>query len=773
MASPAELPVESRPDKPLVDFVPADVIQEMDAACADAGWFLKEMQRNNQTMQSWWTDKDFTGKKWNTTTKDALPFNGAADHDVFLAKTVLRKRNAMRVAGLSRGALQVTPTGMDDAKRSGLMRQALRYYLNGPMRSELLTQGLRAGSYADRYRCSLLYVGWKEERGVEQVVFTRQEIAGAWEQAEAQMTAAGADGMTMQEQPQRDYLNELLLPENESFVVDLMLQMQPGLAARGEIGRKEALKALEMLRKGNGRATAYASYVKRSSPMWEALQPFVDVFFPAEAFMEDGLDSCRWIARVKWRSAQWIKEQAAIHGWNEKWVKEVLENHKGRSRTLAKRVISTPWALTTLGVGWGTKINSETHNHLYEILELWDRSMTSDGLTGTYCTVMHADVPAMVAKRELRADWDGMYPFVPFKFDMDEKMLLAGDSLPGLLQTAQQSLKAQWDSRTDAASMTTFPTWTGDPELANLRPAPGQFLPSLRGKVPEIVKLNPPDGRSIEIEHTIRDSVDEMFGFEGQRVSPALSMSMQQSEMDWFLSSISQAIARTARLIQQYMPPLRGARISGTNQSITATADEVRGGYDFSIAFNVMSTDVKWVKEHVGMITDLVNNLDTGGYSNRLPLLEAAMNYVDPTVTAMTLPQNQEAATQQTQAVANAALTDLFTDGAPLVKAGMDFGGVGQAFAEEIMRNPMRQMRVVGGTPLHTNMTEYVKGLVNNNKQHGGENKAIGQTLMEDPLRPPSLAEQLLNYLQALPDGVNLYQFLMQGQQQQSMGMMG
>ena len=63
------------------------------------------------------------------------------------------------------------------------------------------------------------------------------------------------------------------------------------------------------------------------------------------------------MAKVKWRSAQWIREQAAIEGWNDNWVEEVIKNHKGRSRMLAKRLISTPWALTTLGVGWGAKVN--------------------------------------------------------------------------------------------------------------------------------------------------------------------------------------------------------------------------------------------------------------------------------------------------------------------------------------------------------------------------------------------------------------------------------
>lgn len=767
MASPPELPAKTQPDKPLVEFKVADVIGEMEAACGDAGWFLKTMQRNNQTMQSWWAGKDYTGRKNSTRDWQAKPFNGASDSDVFMAKTLLTKRNAMRVAGLARGALSVTPTSSLDSRAAGLMRQVIRYYMNGPMKSEVLVQGLRAASYADRYRCSLLYVGWKEERGVEKITFTLDDLTAALAQQQAQLAAQAQDGMF--EQPEGiNYAAMIQDPLYEDQITQLMVQLKPGLAARGKEGTRQALRALKEIRKGAAQGVAYASYVKRSSPTWEALQPFVDVFFPAEAVMEDGLTGCRWIAKVKWRSAQWIREQAAIEDWEPKWVEEVIKNHKGRSRMLAKRLISTPWALTTLGVGWGAKVNSETQNHLYEIIELWDLSVTDDGLTGTYRTIMHADVQTMVGLRELRSDWDGMYPFVPFKFQMDERMLLAGDSLPELAGTAQQQVKAQWDMRTDAGALTTFPVWTGDPELAGLKPVPGQFLPLLRGKAPEALRLNPPDGRSIEIENALRDAMDELFGFESKRVSSSQSMTMQQAESDWFLAAISQAVARTARLIAQYMQPLVGARITGTTELVNATADDVRGQFDFDLSFNVMSTDVKWLKEHLGMIKELVLPMDNHGYINTLPLIESGLNLLDPQLAPQCLPQDVEAAQKQSVDAATAALADIFTGGAPLVQAGMDFGGIAQAVTDEINRSPQRQQQIIGGTQNHAALTAYLKGLVDNDVQHGGQNAQIGKTLMQDPLQQPKPAQVLLKDLEALPPGVSLAQWQMHMQQQQA-----
>jgi len=367
-----------------------------------------------------------------------------------------------------------------------------------------------------------------------------------------------------------------------------------------------------------------------------------------------------------------------------------------------------------------------------------------------------------VAKRQLRMDWDGCYPFVPFTFSQDERLMLDGFSVPEITMTKEQAVKAQWDSRTDAASLTTFPTWTGDPELEGLRPAPGVFLPSIRGKVPQALNIPPPDGRSIEIERTLRACVDEFFGFASATVKDSMAMMMGQADIDWFMLALSQCVARTGKLIQQYMPPLQGARITGTNELVTATAADVRGGFDFQIKFNVKSLDVEWTSKHLGFIKDMIVPLDNRGQINTLPILEAGFNMLDPSLAAQCLPKDVDTAQRQTLDMARAHLSEIFSGGAPDVTEGMDFGGLAQAVSDEVTRSPLRQQSVIGGQQIHVVLTSYLSGLVNNQKQHGGENARIGRTLTEDPLAQPSAAETLLQQLQALPDGVSLAQMMQQ-----------
>ena len=751
MSAPAELPAVIDPAKPLVGWSAKDAIDEMEAACRDASSFLKQASNNEKTRKCWWPTKTGTGKKEKTKQADAKPFNGAADHEVHLTQTVMNRRNAARTAALAGGALAVTPMESTDGKQAGLMRQVLRYYLNGPMRTEFMTQGLKAGSYADRFRASLLYVGWKEERGVEAIALT-YDMVGEMFKLEL---AAASQGMMIDEGT--DYAALALDPVAEETTLALIRRSLQGVASRGKIGLASAKKALAQLRRGEDRAFIHASYVKRSSPCWEALQLFVDVFCPAETIMEDGLESSRWIARVRWRSAQWLREQGQIHGWDKAWVEEVIKNHKGKSKMFSNAMATYPWALNAAGVNWSAKPNGEAQNHLYQIVEFWDKAVTEDGLTGTYHTVLHPDILDKVAKRELRDDWDGCYPFIPFAFSCDERLLLEGLSVPEVTMTKEQAIKAQWDSRTDAASLTTFPTWTGDPELEGLRPAPGVFLPSIRGKIPTALQIPPPDSRSIAIEDNLRSSVDLFFGFTSKTVPESMAMMMGQADMDWFMLAVSQAVARTARLIQQYMPPLQGVRITGTEEYVSATAEEVRGSYDFQVKFSVKSLDVEWAAEHIKLM-DMLRPLDPGGHINYLPMLESAFNFFDPNLAARSLPQSLESAQRKTLDIARAHLSEIFSGGAPDVVDGMDFGGLATAVTEEIQRSPLRQQAIIGGGQVHVVLISYLGGLVNNQKQHGGENARIGRTLTEDPLAQPSQAEMLLERLQQLPDGVSLAQ---------------
>lgn len=753
MPMTAELSDLTDPSKPLENWSSTDAIQEMEAALQDAGGFLTNMQRAEDARVCWWEGKDFTGRK---NAVNAKPWKGCADHEVHLIQEIVNQRNASRMVALAGGAISVEPTEATDARSAAVMKSVMRYYMRGPMRSSMLKAGLRAGAWADRFGHSILYVGWKEERGLEPITVTLDELTQKLiELSPAATTNELGEPQVVDSSTWNNYQLALLDPGAELQVAETLIAAYPGLQARGNEGLRQMRRALKELR-SEPSAKLYASYVKKSCPEWEALVPFVDVFYPAETQLEEGLNSCRWIGRAKWMSAQQLREQAAIHGWNASWVDEVLKNKKGKTNAFDSAIGTKGWVLSGAGVRWtsltstGRVFDSETTRHLYQIVELWDRSATQDGLIGTYHTVMHADVPDMVAKRELREDWHGQYPFIAFTHEVDEKYLLASRGVADFAATAQHAIKAQHDSRTNAASLTTMPPMMGPPELRDKRLAPDTYLETHRIGSIQAFTLPPPDSRSIEIENTLRAGINRFFGLPSKDVPTSVSMLMQQSHMNWFLHSISQAVARSAQLIQQYMSPLKRARISGTMDEVTATAEEVRGNYDFSVAFDMRSTDIEWAKEVLGFANEFILPMDNRGDVIRRPLLEFAFNMLSPTLAEQSLPESDQASRVQLDEE-RAAITEIFSGGAPPVQEGIDYAARAQLMVDELQRSPDRQQQLMTNPQKRLVFTERLKQLVANSKQYG-ENAQIGRTLGEDPLKQPTPAESMLEQLEQLGD---------------------
>lgn len=753
------LPETTRPSQPLEGFAVKDAINEMQAALTDAGAFVRRMAQAEKTRLCDRPGKDGTGRKHDTAQVAATPWDGAADHDVYLTQWLIKLRTAMRLAALKRGSFSVRPMEGTDAKRAQALRLVMQYYLSGPMASMMPVHGTRAGSWSDRYGHSLMYISWKRERAVETRVVTKvQLIQLAMQQGLQEASAAGVE-MTPETEDiiatdtEQDFTERVMNKADEASVAELVLMMDAGLRDRGSEGRKEALRVVREMRKGAESVEYITSVIKADHPVWESLQPFVDVFYPAETEFEDNLDGARWIARTKWLSVQQLREQARELGWDAKWVAEV-EKKRGRSAIFTKDNRAGGWVMGGAGVGWNvsSRLSGESERNLVQIIELWDRSSTPDGLRGTYHTVLHADVPKMVGKRELLKHWSGCYPFIAFTHEMDERLLLANRGVPDYTRAPQQAIEAQWNSRTDGASLSTVPPWTGPPELRGTRIHPGAYVEEWRSGGVKAFDLPPPDGRSVEIEKTIRGFVNQLYGVPSADVTDSVSMMMGQSDMDWFMMSISQALRLTAILVQQYMPVLTGARITGTDTVFNASPDDVRGSYDFVMKFDVRALDVEWTKELLTFVKDLLLPMDRNGQIKTGPLLEFGFSVLDPALAAAAIMPDKDASAQ-TSKEARQIMDSIFSggDGEEPAASGEDYAGKAQTMMQELMKSPAR-MQMLQTIPQYRQVfIARMRQLVDMDNQYG-ENAQIGRTQGASPLAPPSEIEQFLAQLEAIPN---------------------
>jgi hypothetical protein len=170
------MPEETNPSNPLTGFLVRDVIEEMQHAVNDAGPFLVSMTRAEETLRCAQPEKNGTGRKADTPQKAAMPWDGAAEHNVWLTKWLIRLRTAMRLAALQRGTMNVRPMEGTDAKKAAALRLVMLYYMRGAMGSMIPVHGCRAGAWSDRYGHSVLYASWKRERAVQPRTVTKAEL---------------------------------------------------------------------------------------------------------------------------------------------------------------------------------------------------------------------------------------------------------------------------------------------------------------------------------------------------------------------------------------------------------------------------------------------------------------------------------------------------------------------------------------------------------------------------------------------------------------------
>lgn len=726
-------------------------IREIENAVTDSGEFYARMERNEQTRRCEWSGKNGTGVKLDTKKKKAFPFNGSADHEVHLAQEVLLQLTAQRTAAMLRGNLCVTPMNGTKDRAATQMKQVMRYQLETNMGGERIIQGARWASWALRYGHAVLAIGWKTTKAMEKREVRESELIDAViaEQLMVMQQAGTPIDPVMDESIRATA--EVRVRESDSVedLAKLLIAMKPELAKRGKAAMSEAVKCVRELRaakpgdEGEREGHFFAAFVKEDRPVWEALRQGVDFFCPPETMHSPTFDGARWLARVRWMSAAQIIEAAKLHDWDPDWTNRVIANCKGKARMFSSRTSASPWALSGLGVGWTSSDRQaiDAEKNLYQLVEYYDRRVTLDGVECLYKTVLHPDVNDKVAKRELLPDWHGHYPFVPATNEMDEPLLLANRGVPEICFGAQNAIKAQWDARTDAASLATRPPMTGPEGMEAIASniMPGGYVPAWKAGEVSVMKMPQPDGRSVEIENTIRASVNRYFGLMSKDVPQPLAMLMEQTGVDWFLTAYSRAVALTAQLVQQRMEPLVKARITGSQMEVTATREEVRGSYDFGVSFDVRALDIEWTKQILEFVTQTILPMDNRAIIDRRVFIELGLNMIDPSITDRAVRSDDDARKSEIDAM-RLILNDIFSGGVPDFVMGVDYKTRAEEMQRDLQSSPVRQQLMASNELIAAVWENYYQKLLAQTMQET-DNKQAGIEGGGDPLKQSPIAK--------------------------------
>lgn len=736
-AMPAVLAPRELPD-------PKVVLADLRQSIVGATWFQQQMRENEELRVCYWAGQTSDGRKHGTVHEPARPWENAADHRVHLVQELMNERTAVRLRAVKSAKIGIKGRTMGDQKRAALLKQVVDYHMNTEMGEMPDDETKYFSNWCQNYGHAVMYTGWQLERQLEARTLKLPELQQAWAVArlveeEARLLTLGQrvpDEAAAQEIEQAAYEEALVMLEGDvgrKQLCELVLEMDPDLKEMGKKGYSEAMRAVAKLR-GAQEATYFAPFVRKSCPLWEALQPMVDVFYPTETRK---LSEARWIARVRWMTKVQLLSWAEQEKLDEDWVREVL-NNPGKCMDVTGLA---EWVLGAAGTRLTTKIQgawgSEDQRH-YQVIELYWRAFTPYRVPVLYRTIAHGKVQSGFGKHEVCKAYHGEYPFHDLREEHWDKLILSSRGVPELVGTAQQAVKAQWDGRTNTASITTVPPLLGPPGSTRPPLGPGVYLEQPRAGGYEWLQPPPPDSRSIEIEATVINRVNRLYGRIDAGVPEPLQVLLQGMLADDTLKTFRRILTMTVQLIQQYTPVLQGQRITGTNEYVTATREEIQGLFDIEVTWDVRDLSLDWVEQKLKFYTDLLIPLDNRGIIDRGAMIQVAAEAVDPQAAARFVRAEETAARVETEEESN-ALNTIFSGGLPPFVVGVNHELRAQIMTEDLQQSPVRQRLMATSPEIAAVWEDRLQKHLFQVEQEA--NKQAGIEGGSDPLRQSPLAQ--------------------------------
>ncbi len=750
---PALLAPAAKPD-------PKSFLYEIRQAVMDANWFQQTMRSNDDLRTCYWPGQTADGKKHGTVNAPARPWENAADHRVHLLQEVMNERTVVRRQAMKRARTTIKGRTVDDQARAALLKQVVDYYLRTEMGAEVENETTLWSNWSQGFGHSVMQVGWQTERQLEERPLSVQMLKqahAASSVAEAETSAAQAgqelDELAAAEIAGNAYLEveEWLMSEDSGGLLrllDLVMLLDEDVAEMGVAGRSEVMRALKRLKRRE-ETTYQAPFVKRSAPCWEALQPYVDVFYPTETRK---LPEARWIARVRWLDEVALRSWAASEELDESWLREVLK-HPGKCLDLTGL---SEWVLSAVTTRMSTRqppswSDGTQGAKYYQVLEVYWRAFTPFQVPVVYRTIAHGKVPTGFGKHEVCKAYHGKYPFFDLREERWGRMLLESRGVPEIFGTYQSAVKAQWDGRTNTASLTNCPPMTGPAGSSPPVIGPGVYVESYRSGKVEWMQTPPPDNRSIEIENTIVGRLNRFYGRMSPEVPEALQILMQGDLGDGMLTAVSGVLGMTVQLIQQYTPDLKGRRITGTDAYVTATREEIQGMFDIEVAWDARDLSLEWVEQKLEFYQKLLLPLDNRGLINRAELIRVGAEAVDP-LSAERFVQDDDTLSRREKEEELAALSEIFSGRGPVdFVVGVDHGARAQVMQEDLAQSPVRQ-QMMAGNPMVAQVWEdrLQKHLFQLEQE---QNRTTGIEGGSDPLRQSPLAQLKAGGWQAMVGG--------------------
>ena len=636
----------------------SEILSDIDQADADGSQYVQRKLRNWNTRYCIWPGQSEDGRKHaGAMGRQPWPWDGAADTRVRLADNIIRDHCAILTNAFFKSRVQIQPVESMDIDKRTAAEAVLKWLLFQHCLDDLRREVRLAAEFRETYGLAIMAVDWQQTTRTEIKRFTIEE---------AQMMVQES------QDPNLAALLEIVMdPLQEETAAELLGQVVP------ELGKVSKVRAL----RDKGEVEWESPYIFESKPVWTALEAWEDVIFPIQTF---SLQRAAFVARRELLNEVELRERAAVEGWDEDWVEEVVK-HKGELKRIHLNLHRTDQFL---------------FEQLRDLIEVWhvfrkENDPKTDAIRVTRSVISY-HIPDKAAVHELLPYAHGMYPFVEMPRERATRPLLESRGIPELVQTAQEEIKIQRDYRADRASISILPPVRVPANRGkfDLVLGPGVQVPERRPG--EIGWMDPPrpDAGSIEVENATRFDVNNYFGRMAHGVPPQMAMIHTQEMVDSWLLDMKLCIIQTMALAQQYLTPEEVSRVTGNaSLAFSASPQDIRGRFDITAEFDARLLDNEALGAKLKYLSEILVPMDSFGVIDRAGLVKYMFQAIDPNMASM-LVQDIGAATAAEQEDEQGAFAKIAAGTEPPLKEGGQNAQVRlQTLQTIIQSNPAVQQR--------------------------------------------------------------------------------
>lgn len=682
------------------------ILNTLRAHLGDVNDYHQRLEQAYNTRFCLWPGQSTDGRKRRAQLgREPFPWEGASDARVRLAEEVIRENVARCKAAWYRGQMQAAAHDSDKLESSALATELLTWVMKTQMMPDVRDAIDFAANWRETYGLSIMRVGWERETRMEPQTMTLDKLAeAAIEQAlnspEGQAAGQAQDAQRLGQlamESVQETLEQLMDPGNEKVLVEEIRDMAPYLT------RQQAVAIVTELRETGTTTYPAPRDGAINRPVWTPLRPMVDVFFPRATRR---LRDAPWIAQVEWLTRDELRAKVTdpLEQWDEDFVKEVEANGQGKVIDETIEAIDGTYELESLvsdmsqGMhprGYG--LTESDYRDLYQVLRVYYRAVDRKGFPGIYEAVVHPVSEDRIGKSGLLACSHGRFPFVDFRRERFHPAMIDSRGVPEIIETEQEAIKVQRDSRTDRTELTTLPPLKvrANRGSGTYPVMPGGQVPERQNGSTEFMQIPPFDGVTLQIEEATREDVARYFGRASQTGDPATAQLIQQDGVDDFLADITDCVTLTWADMQDYMSPVAVNRVLGSASAaapLQVSREEIQGNYDFYLTYDVRDADTEFLARKIELLNTAALPSDTEGVIQRGRYTARLMRAIDPHAAADVL-RDPQAAVQSEIDDEKDALAKIFGGIEPALVEGGNHAARLQTLQESLQKNPNLMQR--------------------------------------------------------------------------------